>query len=75
MYTLTLTLTIDWWLIPFAITVLSFGYACWLTANYPEAGVSGVGEASAIVFRFGFATIVSLVAWLLHLLLKGQLGV
>lgn len=68
---MTLEITLGWWLVPAAITVLAFAYAAIRDAQENPNGNYGTYGSGAIytAFVFGGALIVSLIAWLVWSLL------
>ena len=54
---MTFTLTVAWWWIPFAITIVALAWAAFVHDDRPDT--FGIGA----LMRFGLALIVSLLAW------------
>lgn len=61
---MTFTISLGWWLLPLAITIIAFGGAAWLAADVRPTAWLDL-SALAVAVYYGIATIVSLVAWLI----------
>lgn len=60
---MTFTLEFGWWIIPTAITVLTFGYAALMSR---DMGNDRFGAGAVITFGFYLlASVASLLAWLI----------
>ena len=57
------TVTLGWWLLPLIVTLALF---VWAWAATPPARHDDWGVDIAPLFTFGFALVLSLVAWLLY---------
>lgn len=66
-YSVTVTLTLNWWVVPFVLTLMTFSYSTWILSKDPD---STFGKAVVALFLYGFATIISLIAWLVYLVMK-----
>ncbi len=59
------TITFGWWLAPLAVTVGAFVAAHLANpTRTPPTGYGSIGDGLVALVEFGFATIVSLIAWL-----------
>lgn len=71
---MTFTIEFGTWLIPTAITFISYGMAFWFTPNSGPGsnpytmGLAPLMDGLAALLYFGVATIVSLIAWLVYAL-------
>ncbi len=66
---MTISLTLGWWLLPTAITVISLAFALWpvkVKDYHPVSILFGGFEALA---RIATATIISLLSWVIYLAL------
>lgn len=61
-----MTITLDWWLLPLAITIASMVWTFWPRKDERRTGqmFDGLGRAMGEFIRFFVATTVSLSAWL-----------
>jgi|GEM_PF-1821831 len=61
-----LTVTFGWWLLPLAVTLLSFGFSLVRVGTSEPYGDYGmIGQALAFAFMMALSLIASLVAWLI----------
>ncbi|ASY64469.1 hypothetical protein SJ05684_c30450 [Sinorhizobium sojae CCBAU 05684] len=61
-----LTVTFGWWLLPLAVTLLSFGFSLVRVGKSEPYGDYGmIGQALAFAFMMALSLIASLVAWLI----------
>ncbi len=63
-----MSITIGWWGIPLAITILAFVWAELKVRNEPRSGDYDFGRAITALMSGGAAVVVSLVAWLIYAL-------
>lgn len=63
-----MSITVGWWAIPLAITIISFVWAELKTRCQPRGGDYDFGRAITALMTGGAATVVSLVAWLIYAL-------
>lgn len=67
---MTLTLTLGWWLLPTAITIITIGF-CFLAFRKKETDPVGVILKPFVAsLYYGGAFIISLVSWLVWALLR-----
>lgn len=69
---MTLSTQLGWWLVPFAVTVLSITFVSRrLDKRDPKGyGQDPIGTAIILLLVFGCAAIVSLAAWLIWALMN-----
>lgn len=65
---MTFTLAFGWWLVPFIITVVSLGWAWWISRD-SGPGNYGAGAVIEMMFFLG-ALVLSLLSWLVWALLR-----
>lgn len=63
-----MSITIGWWGIPLAITIISFVWAELKVRNEPRGGGYDFGRGITALMSGGAAVVVSLVAWLIYAL-------
>jgi hypothetical protein len=63
---MTLTLGFGWWLLPTAVTIISFVVALYKGQDEESHGdYASIGNAMVAIVVYGAAIIVSLLAWLI----------
>lgn len=61
------TLTLGWWLAPFAVTLIAFGWFwIWAANDPPSSGYGNIGRGLGQALFLLAAIVVSLVAWLVY---------
>lgn len=60
---MSVTLTFGWWLLPLVITVLAISFALFLSQR--KGGQDDLAGGIVSLIFFCFATIISLLAWLI----------
>lgn len=64
------TISLGWWLAPMIITLIALGWAFAKGDHGAASGYGAIGQGFINAMLFGFAMIVSLVAWLLWALFR-----
>lgn len=62
------TITIGWWVVPLAVTVIAFGWAMWRSSKVTRGSSGGFLPDMSVLedlFYFVPAIVVSLLAWLI----------
>jgi len=67
---MTVKIELGWWLLPAAVTLLTFGrYLLWERAQPPSSGYGRIGDSLVSALFILGAAVVSLLSWLIWALI------
>lgn len=68
---MSFTVTLGWWVLPAAVTLIAFGwYGAWEDRQPPPSDYGAIGDGLARMLLLALALIASLIAWLIYFIAK-----